>query len=442
MRMSAVLVACLVVLLGSMAFRAPVVFAEDATSTSFSATRMIINAFGGDSTSSGFWSVLTGEETATGESSSTNFQMTMGTMYFESFAPKSQNWRWYDDESSVTPATALAAENTAPIDIEADNGIKLRIAVAEMADIGAANVKLRLQYSTTSDFSSGQYFVGEVGECSGSTPWCYVNGAGVDNATITDKVLTDTDACTAGVGAGCGVHNESGTTTSAFTHAASTTVEYEFTLKHSGALSNTTYFFRAYYVGGSAAVPYSTGESYPSLVTGGTTLSFTINGVTAGTATEGQTLSVDSDPELLEFGSLPFDTALTGAHRLTVSTNASGGYVIYVFERQALMEPLGVTIDPITGTNVSPSSWSSGCTVSASGCYGYHVGDDTLSSGSTRFAANDTYAKFQGIPEEVAYSNAPVTNESTDILYRLLVRENQEAGLYTGSVFYIIVPTF
>lgn len=422
--------------------QAHTVFAEDATSTNFSATRMILNIFGGDSTSAGFWSVLTGDETATGESSSTNFQMSMGTLYFESFTPKSQNWRWYDDEGSVTPTTALAAENTAPADVESDNIVKLRLTVSEMANIGAAQVKLRLQYSTTSDFSSGQYFVGEQGQCDSTTPWCYSDGAGVDNATITLAVLSDAGVCVLGIGAGCGTHNESGTTTSNFTHAASSTSEYEFTLKHSGALSNTTYFFRAYDVGGSLAVVPSTGETYPSLVTGGTLLSFSINGITAGTVTEGETLSVGSGSQLLEFGTLPFNTALTGGQRLSVTTNAAHGYHIYVFQRQALIEPLGVDIDPITSTNTTPASWGSSCSGGASGCYGYHVGDDTLSGGSTRFAADDTYAKFQGIPEEVAYSSGPVTNEHTDIIYRLLVREHQESGLYTGSVFYIIVPTF
>ena len=154
--------------------------------------------------------------------------------------------------------------------------IKLRIAVAEIARIGAGNVKLRLQFATSSAFSDNGTFVAEEGGCTTASVWCYGNGAGVDNAIISTAVLSDPDVCVASSGNGCGTHNESGTSTSSFVHAASTTKEYEFTIQSYGASPNTVYFFRVFDTGAHLPVLVNTGAMYPSISTSGTSLSFNI----------------------------------------------------------------------------------------------------------------------------------------------------------------------
>ena len=356
----------------------------------------------------------------------------------------SQNWRWYDDETDETPTVPLASENVAPANINA-NTIKLRISVAEKAQIGASGVKFRLQYSTASDFSTGVTNVVEQGSCLGTSKWCYAIGAGADNALITTKVLSDSDSCTASVGSGCGTHNTSGTSTSAFTQAASTTAEYEFTIQESGAAPNTVYFFRLFYPAASSSVPAFGSDSYPSLVTGGTTLDFSINGLATTTSTGGIVTDFTTTSTDVPFGKLPVGSTVKGAHRLTVTTNATQGYEIFTYERQGFVGSVGEEIPPIPGTNTTPVSWnSSNCAPSTSGCYGYHTTESVLaSSPTTRFAADDTYAQFSTTtPDEVAYSSGPASARSTDIVYRVEAHDGQAVDQYSTNIVYIVVPTF
>lgn len=419
----------------------PLLSRADTFSTSFLTKGTILDAFGGFGSSTGFSAFWTGAQTATGESASTNFALAAGFMYFDTFTPQSQAWRWYGDEASETPTSALAAENAAPLNINGGDPLKLRVTVGEVADIGAAGTKFFLQYSTSSDFSTGALLVAEQWSCTGSSVWCYADGGGSDNGIITTALLSDADSCVASVGDGCGTHNESGTSTSAFTHKKSATAEYEFTLVQSGAPPNTTYFFRLVNAMASTSVPYESGGSYPSLATGGTTLSASISGVPSSTTVEGATTDIDTTAIGVHFGALPDGTPVTAAQQLTVSTNAAGGYRIFAFQRQGLLDAAGSEIDPVAATNASPAAWASGCTAD-SGCYGYHAGDDILQGGSTRFMPDDTYASFTNAPEEVAYSAGPATNRTTNMVYQVEARSLQEAGQYSSSVVFIVVPVF
>lgn len=421
---------------------AGMVRAEEMSSPSFRVTNSLIDDFGGYSTSTNFSTDMGGGQTVSGRATSTNFDADMGAIPYDTFTLASQNWRWYDDELNETPATPLAAENTAPTNIEQDDVVKLRITAKELADIGASNVKLRLQYGTTSDFSSGGYDVVESPLCTGSSRWCYEDGGSADNALISTAVLTDADSCVASVGDGCGTHNETATTTTAATHVQSAAAEYEFTVLQSGAVSNTVYFFRLVDHVSSTSIAINTGESYPSLVTGGTTLTFTVNGLGSGASTEGVTTDVTTTPTSIPFGSLAIGSQIDAAHRLTVTTNATNGYKVYTYQRQGLVNQRSTEIVPVTGTNASPLSWSTGCSGSAFGCYGYHSGEDVLTGGSTRFSADDTFAGFMGQLDEVAYDSGPVTNKDTDMVYRVEVREEQEDGNYESEILYIITPIF
>lgn len=421
---------------------APYAYAQNTASQNFQVKNSALDDFGGSSSSTSFSSVESGGEITNSEATSTSFMLNAGPLFYETFAPKSQNWRWYDDEENETPTTALAAENVAPASINNGDTIKLRIAVDETIDIGSAGVKFRVQFSTSSNFSEGVNWVDEAVSCTGSSKWCYGDGVDADNALITTALLTDSAYCVVNTGAGCGTHNESGTSTSSFTHQQGTTTEYEFTLEQSGAAANTVYFFRLFHTAGSSSVPYADGETYPSLSTGGATLSFTISGIASGATTEGVTTDVTTTPTSVPFGTLALSTPVEAAHRLTVSTSASSGYKIFAFERQGLISSNSGTIDPVSGTNPSPASWNSGCPGSSAGCYGYHSGEDVMDGGSTRFSANDTFAQFSQTPYEIAYNATPITDKETDIVYKVEARNLQEAGTYESSLVYIVVPVF
>jgi len=422
---------------------APFAYAQNTASSNFQIKNSALDDFGGVSSSTSFSSVEAGGDITNSEATSTSFLLNAGPLFYETFEPKSQNWRWYDDENNETPITALAAENVAPSNIENGDAIKLRIAVGEASNIGSAGVKFRLQFSTSSNFSESINWVEESASCTGSSKWCYGDGVDADNDIITTALLSDSAYCVSSVGEGCGTHNESGTSASSFTHNQGTTTEYEFTLEQSGAAANTVYFFRLFHTAGSSSVPYADGESYPSISTGGATLTFTINGLEAGTTTDTFTTDVETTPTSVPFGTLALATPVQAAQRLVVSTSASSGYKILAFERQALMSNQAATIDPVTGTNPSPASWNDGCPGSSAGCYGYHSGEDVLGTGdTTRFSPNDSFAQFSQTPYEVAYSATPVTDKKTDIVYKVEARNLQEAGSYESSLVYIVVPVF
>lgn len=359
------------------------------------------------------------------------------------FQPESRNWRWYDDEINETPTAALAAENIAPSGLLYNNTIKLRFTIAETGGVGGTDIKFRLQYSEFSDFSAGVSFLVDIGSCTeGTSLWCYADGTDVDEDPIQNGVLSDSAACSGGVGAGCGVHNEDGTSPGTFDPAANTATEYEFTLRHVGAKPNVTYYFRAYDNTNLDPIPLDTGETYPSISTEGSRATLTISGVSSGTAIEGITTDITTTATTIPYGMLPFATETEAAQTMTIDTNATQGYQVFFFEDQQFTNGTGGFIDPVTGTNAAPSAWATGCTGTAASCYGYHAGDNVLEGGSGRFASNDTYARYSTSLEEVAYAGNPVDNESHDMVMKIEVRLDSDTGSFTNTLTYILVPIF
>lgn len=363
------------------------------------------------------------------------------TMRTAGYTPVLNNWRFFDDEQSITPTIPLAATNTAPTDIAFENIIKLRTTVEETTGGDGLDNKFKLQYSEYSDFSKEVFDVVATSTCTASSTWCYADGAGTDNAVVDGKTLADADACSGGVGDGCGTHNESAaSTTATYDQPALSMAEYEFTMVHSGARANAVYYFRLYDVSNATTVPAST--TNPSLVTEGASLLFTVNGLASGTTTEGVVTDATTTYNAITFGEVPIGDEYEAAHRITIDTNATEGYQVFAFSRGDFQSSSGAEIPNVTGTNVAPQGWSIGCSNTATGCFGYHTGDDLLAGGSTRFAPTDSYAAFSSTtPEEILYSSVP-TAESHNIIYKVQVGSDQPAGQYETDVVYLAVPVF
>ncbi len=360
-----------------------------------------------------------------------------------SFSPRTQDWRWYDDEYNLTPTTSLAGINSSPIDIANDDVIVLRITVAETKNIARDDVRFKLQYSEYANFSTSTDVLA-TSTCTISTStWCYANASGTDNGIVSSTTLPDVDTCTLGVGDGCGTYNVTPTYLTGYRHENGAAAEYSFAIQSKYPRVNTVYYFRLYDLVQDIPVEINTGESYPSLVTEGASLTFAIAGIASSTVTEGITTDIGATATSIPYGSLSIGNDIEAAQRLTVTTNAPEGYQLYLTSPSELMSASGSFVPPVTGTNQSPVGWGTGCIVSAAGCFGYHAGDDTLDSGSTRFAANDTYARFSTTTlDEVVYNGAPVTNESIDMVYKVKARSMQAAGQYSTIIRYIAVPTF
>ena len=387
-----------------------------------------------NATSSSFTLTGIAGQNAPGPSSGGGFTAETGFEYFDGYTPRSQNWRWYDDEASETPTSDLAGENITPSDVANNNTIKLRLTINDQTGIAGTDTKMRLQFSEYSDFSQDVLFVREGWECTGNALFCFGDGVDADNDLMSTLVLTDSTATS--------THNESGTSTTSFDLRGGQASEIEFTIKSDGPRVNTTYYFRAYNASTSEPILLGDGESYPSLVTAGSNLSFTISGLGSGQSTEGVTTDVATTPSSIPFGELTFGAETEAAQRLSITTNATEGYQVFVYERQALLHTSGNQIDPVTTTNPTPGTWAAGCTGGASGCYGYHTGDDALAAGSSRFAADNTFAQFDSTPREVAYSAIPTDGDTVDMVYKIEVQEEQVGGTYESNIAYIVVPVF
>jgi hypothetical protein len=338
------------------------------------------------------------------------------------------------------PTTPLANENIAPIDVANTDTLTLRVSVGERRTVLGENIKFKLQFADDITFSNPVDVVASS-TCGDHSLWCYENGPVPDNQTITTTTLSDADSCVGSIGVGCGTHNSSGVAATGHYHEPAATAEYSFTIKQVAARVNAVYYFRLYDVTNDAPVSADFGENLPSLVTEGPLLSFSLAGIPSGTLTAGVITDVSTTPNGIGFGALSLNTDLVAAHRVTVVTNATEGYQLFKFARNQLHTSNGSMIPSITASNAIPGSWSTACSASSTGCFGYHATDPTLKDGSTRFAPTDSYAGLETTPVEVMYSSIP-TSDTHDIVYRIRVNELQPAGNYEAEIVYLAVPSY
>jgi hypothetical protein len=188
------------------------------------------------------------------------------------------------------------------------------------------------------------------------------------------------------------------------------------------------------------AVNLEAGQTYPSILTAAGSLSQTISGLSSGVSTEGVVTNVAVVGNSVDFGQLLPGNQAIAAQRFSVTTNAERGYRLYVYSRSDFVGNNGAIINPVSSTNESPAAWPA---VPNPSNFGYHSGDDTLSGNApSRFAANNTYARFESEMKEVAYSSIPVDNETFDLVFRTEIGADQPAGNFQTSIVYILVPDF
>ncbi len=366
---------------------------------------------------------------------------TYPTLRTVGYEPLISNWRWYEDETSLTPSNPRGGENVSPSNVEFNNALKLRLVLRESSGADGLNVKFALQYSEYADFSQGVFTVTSTTTCDGNSIWCFFNGAGVDNAVIQSSVISDANSCVAGVGSGCGTYNESANPAGVtFDQLALTNTEFEYTIKHDGARSNRVYYFRLYNLTYNEPVGVAATFSYPSLVTEGANMNFSILGLNPGVTTAGITTDATTTPTTISFRNIPFNTDIEAAQRVSITTNATDGYQVLTYANSQLINSYGDIIPPITSTNASPAGWSTACVGSAKACFGYHTADATLAGGSTRFAPTNSYARLETTPREIMFSSIPTTGDSNDVVFRLRVSSLQPAGDYVTGLTYIAVP--
>jgi hypothetical protein len=175
------------------------------------------------------------------------------------------------------------------------------------------------------------------------------------------------------------------------------------------------------------------------------TLSFTIAGVASSDTVNGVTTTITTTATAVNFLNAVSETVNgVSAHDLTASTNASGGYALYIRHTGLLENGSGNTIDNWTGTNATPTRpFPSG--IASAEAWGYTTEDSTLQSGTAdRFTnGGDFWAGFSDTTNElVADEVGPGASATTRVGHQVGVSGTTEAGTYQTTIIYTAASTY
>lgn len=186
------------------------------------------------------------------------------------------------------------------------------------------------------------------------------------------------------------------------------------------------------------------------------TISFSIAGVDTSTTTCGATPDINTvtavnAPLAVPFGTLTLNTFKDASHLLTVSTNASNGYVVTAVENdQMSRDGLGVVTIPDTTcdnglcTTSSEEEW-----VTPTGNSGFGYSLDNISASLIPFEYTSSLGTYAAKPfalpgsEETIFSSTTVADsEQVYVCYRIAVGATQAAGDYENQITYTATGTF
>lgn len=238
-----------------------------------------------------------------------------------------------------------------------------------------------------------------------------------------------------------------------------TTVSYQLTGVANPSTTNTSFFARIITYSdtgtteidnGQVAFAILTSTSLAVSATVNPILSFSLAAVTTGSVNgEAITITSGTSASTIPFSTLVAGTPAVAAHDATVTTNASNGYTVTASASATPPLVSGANdIDPFTGTNASPATWSepNGSTANTNtGYFGYTTEDATLGTGTADRFTSSGGNKWAGTTitgQEVIYSATGVSSQTTRLGWQTEVNNIQPAGAYTGSVILIATPTY
>ncbi len=162
------------------------------------------------------------------------------------------------------------------------------------------------------------------------------------------------------------------------------------------------------------------------------TLTFAVSGVTDGQSVNGATTTQETSATAINFNNAV--TATTNgisAHDLEVSTNAPGGYSVYIRHSGNLSNG-SHDIDNHAGTNASPTSFPSAGTEA----WGYTSQDLTQFNGGL-------WAGFTTSNELVMENaNATTGTDSERVGHQVGIEATTPAGTYQTTVIYTVASTY
>jgi len=171
------------------------------------------------------------------------------------------------------------------------------------------------------------------------------------------------------------------------------------------------------------------------------TLTFTVAGVANAQTVNGDTTTITTTSTAVNFlNAVNSTTNGIAAHDLTVGTNATGGYSVYI-KHTALLTSGGDTIDDWTGTNAAPTSF----TAPGTEAWGYTTDDGTLLSGTANRFTNPSsnWSGFSTTTNELVGDNTgPVAADTTRVGHQVAVAASTDAGTYQTTIVYTAASTY
>ena len=189
----------------------------------------------------------------------------------------------------------------------------------------------------------------------------------------------------------------------------------------------------------SMAFTYKAGEQFQLTIN--PTLTFNCAAVGSGQDVQpnidpgGDSTTVASGASGINYGTA-VTTSANGlsAHDLQVSTNASGGYTVYIRHTQQLTNGNLDTINNHSGTNAAPTAFPAPGTEA----WGYTTDDTDL----TQWDAGE-YAGFTTSNEEVVTNTGTTAGtETTRVGHQVGIAGSTDGGTYQTTILYTIVATY
>ena len=161
--------------------------------------------------------------------------------------------------------------------------------------------------------------------------------------------------------------------------------------------------------------------------------------IAPGTAPDGGTVTAS----WIDFATLSHEVPNTGTQRLTVSTNAQGGYSVTSAEDHALRNGTYAIADVLGDsgviTEMLPGAWA----LSSTHGFGYGLSnasgsDAAFTSGFKQFAD----ASASEAAQQVMTATGPRTGSAVDVTYKVNIGPDQAQGTYTNTLTYVCTGNF
>lgn len=193
------------------------------------------------------------------------------------------------------------------------------------------------------------------------------------------------------------------------------------------------------------------------------TLTFSVEGISANQIKCGLSTSVTTTTDAIPFGAINAAAFKQGGQLLTISTNAPHGYSVTIEEDSQMGLDGGIiTKIPDTAcddgncTHEVKANWNA-AVATTTGAYGLGYSLENVSGADAAFTYHDWQTFLakqipctskaetcgtQDTSQVIMFNKGPVSGKSVNVCYRLNVAASQMAGIYWNKVRYVATPIF